>query len=164
MLSLEYGDSDYVDTTSTNRAENYGQMRTKATDMFLAADAHMLLDFHSRSNAVLNTDFRIGGGFRGRLVERNDWWLSQQAKFYHESTHLGDEYLADAIGKTGFEWHNVSPNAFEAYVAIDKFSPKTELYRRVYVGGRLLNNDREGAHSLFNGKKELQIGGELFIR
>ena len=63
-------------------------MRTKATDMFLTAGAHMLLDFHSRSNAVLNTDFRIGGGFRGRLVERNDWWLSQQAKFYHESTHL----------------------------------------------------------------------------
>tara|TARA_Y100000588_G_scaffold359457_1_gene418469 strand:- start:1272 stop:1706 length:435 start_codon:yes stop_codon:yes gene_type:complete len=73
ILSLEYGDSDYVDTTSTNRAENYGQMRTKATDMFLTAGAHMLLDFHSRSNAVLNTDFRIGGGFRGRLVERNDW-------------------------------------------------------------------------------------------
>ena len=52
ILILKYGDSDYVDTTSTNRAENYGQMRTKATDMFLAAGAHMLLDFHSRSNAV----------------------------------------------------------------------------------------------------------------
>ncbi|HCR18038.1 MAG TPA: hypothetical protein DIU35_11195 [Candidatus Latescibacteria bacterium] len=49
-------------------------------------------------------------------------------------------------------------------MAIDKFSPKTKLYRRVYVGGRLLNNDREGAHPLFNGIKELQIGGDLFIR
>jgi Protein of unknown function (DUF1207) len=60
------------------------------------AGAFMLLDFDSQSSGVIDTDFRIGGSFDFR-----PWWpvwehLSLKVGFFHESTHLGDEYVLSA--------------------------------------------------------------------
>jgi hypothetical protein len=62
----------------------------------LDASAFMLLDFGSQSAGVIDTDFRVGGSFDFR-----PWWdgwehLSLKVGFFHESTHLGDEYVLSA--------------------------------------------------------------------
>jgi hypothetical protein len=62
----------------------------------LDAGAFMLLDFGSQSAGVIDTDFRVGGSFDFR-----PWWdgwehLSLKVGFFHESTHLGDEYVLSA--------------------------------------------------------------------
>ncbi|HVR60777.1 MAG TPA: DUF1207 domain-containing protein [Polyangia bacterium] len=60
------------------------------------AAAFMLLDFSSQSWGVIDTDFRIGGS----LDLRPPWdgWdhLSLSVAFFHESSHLGDEYVLSA--------------------------------------------------------------------
>ena len=62
----------------------------------LDAGAFMLLDFDSQSSGVIDTDFRIGGSFDFRPW--CDVWehLSLSVGGYHESTHLGDEYVLSA--------------------------------------------------------------------
>ena len=60
------------------------------------AAAFMLLDFDSQSLGVIDTDFRIGGS-----LDFRPWWdgwehLSLSIGFFHESTHLGDEYVLSA--------------------------------------------------------------------
>ncbi|HVR04345.1 MAG TPA: DUF1207 domain-containing protein [Polyangia bacterium] len=62
----------------------------------LDAGAFMLLDFDSQSSGVIDTDFRLGVS-----VDFRPWWdgwehLSLSAGFFHESTHLGDEYVLSA--------------------------------------------------------------------
>ena len=60
------------------------------------AAAFMLLDFDSQSLGVIDTDFRIGGS-----LDFRPWWdgwerLSLSVGCFHESTHLGDEYVLSA--------------------------------------------------------------------
>lgn len=60
------------------------------------AAAFMLLDFDSQSLGVIDTDFRVGGS-----VDFRPWWdgwerLSLSLGLFHESTHLGDEYVLSA--------------------------------------------------------------------
>jgi hypothetical protein len=60
------------------------------------AAAFMLLDFDSQSLGVIDTDFRIGAS-----VDFRPWWdgwerLSLSVGVFHESTHLGDEYVLSA--------------------------------------------------------------------
>jgi len=60
------------------------------------AAAFMLLDFDSQSLGVIDTDFRLGGS-----LDFRPWWdgwerLSLSVGFFHESTHLGDEYVLSA--------------------------------------------------------------------
>ncbi len=62
----------------------------------LEAAAFMLLDFSSQSWGVIDTDYRLGASFDIR-----PWWdgwehLSLSIGGYHESTHLGDEYVLSA--------------------------------------------------------------------
>ena len=107
--------------------------------------AHMLLDFTAPSAAVVNTDFRIGGGLAARLPDPADF-VSLRLHGFHESTHLGDEYILLGAPSTDF---------------------------RGYGGVRVINNDEfEGVDgefaprdSLFTtGDPELQVGGEVFFR
>jgi len=71
------------------------------------AAAFMLLDFDSQSLGVIDTDFRIGGS-----LDFRPWWdgwerLSLSVGFFHESTHLGDEYVLSAATIQG----NAAPAA-----------------------------------------------------
>lgn len=62
----------------------------------LDAAAFMLLDFSSQSAGVIDTDFRLGGSID--LRPWADGWehMSLSVGFFHESTHLGDEYVLSA--------------------------------------------------------------------
>ena len=57
------------------------------------AGAFMLLDFTSQSSGVIDTDYRIG--LSGDYRPWQPYWqhLSLAVGFFHESTHLGDEYV-----------------------------------------------------------------------
>jgi hypothetical protein len=57
------------------------------------AAVFMLLDFSSQSAGVIDSDFRIGTSFDYRPWQRFWQHLSLQVGFFHESTHLGDEYV-----------------------------------------------------------------------
>lgn len=62
----------------------------------LEAGVFMLLDFDSQSSGVIDTDFRLGlsADFRPPLPIWEH--LSISVGFFHESTHLGDEYVLSA--------------------------------------------------------------------
>jgi hypothetical protein len=57
------------------------------------AGAFMLLDFTSQSSGVIDTDYRLG--LSGDYRPWQPYWqhLSFTVGFFHESTHLGDEYV-----------------------------------------------------------------------
>jgi len=92
---------------------------------------HMLLDFMADSSPVIDAEFHLGGGFMGRGIP----WITRpgsplshfswKAKFFHESTHIGDEYLDDirkaqaASPMPGFIHPNVSYLAWEVLLAVD---------------------------------------------
>jgi len=143
---------------------------------FIEASAHMLLDFDTPSSDVINTDFRIGGGLAGRPLSQLKQ-LSLRYKFFHESTHIGDEYTLTAVADSAFRRYNVSYEAHELFVAFDHRARRPEslldfVYLRLYAGGRRLNTgafedfkDKSALRSLkIKNKNESQLGGEFFLR
>jgi hypothetical protein len=135
--------------------------------VFIDGDMHMLLDFHADSAPVLDSEFRIGGGVMGRgipvITEPRTALshLSWRLKFFHESTHLGDEYLDDIRRRqfmplpgdppppTGFIHPNISFEALEFLLAVDGgfgselstaegTAVRRRFYGRVYGGYRHL--------------------------
>jgi hypothetical protein len=103
--------------------------------LFIDADMHMLLDFNGYSHPVIDSEFHLGGGLMGRglpgtapetLLSHLSWRL----KLFHESTHIGDEYLDDIRRRqqapqggdpstAGFIHPNISYMALELLLAID---------------------------------------------
>ncbi len=151
-------------------------MAKTGLDFFLDASAHMLLDFNTLSSDVINTDFRIGGGVAMRLPDKLKNF-SLLSKFFHESTHIGDEYTLAASRDTSFHRYNVSYEALELYLAGDHYrATRTRLaleYFRFYAGSRLLT--KEARFEEFKGvdeaqalktsdRWEFQIGAEVFLR
>jgi hypothetical protein len=67
------------------------------------AAVFMLLDFSSQSSGVIDSDFRIGGSIDYRPWQRIWRHLSLQVGFFHESTHLGDEYVLSSGTVQGTE-------------------------------------------------------------
>jgi hypothetical protein len=124
---------------------------------FITGDMHMLLDFTGFSAPVIDAEFRIGGGLMGRgfpivtepgaLLSHVSWRL----KLFHESTHIGDEYLDDIRRRqlapqggdpptAGFIHANISYLAAELLLALDgEEVPRAHgWYWRVYGGYRRL--------------------------
>ena len=111
----------------------------------LDAGAFMLLDFDSQSSGVIDTDFRLGGS-----VDLRPWWdgwehLSLSAGFFHESTHLGDEYVLSAATIQGQTTApaanpalpyraNPSYQALPVTVSVDLPLGVTSLSGRLYGG------------------------------
>ncbi len=160
-------------------------MEANGIALFLQGSAHALLDMDTESHSVLNTDFRIGAGIQARFARH----LSLRLQYFHESSHIGDEYVLDAIDDEAFRRYNVSYEAWEAYLAADNFRHTEDLdgrlslrpvYARAYGGGRVFVSglsgtfDREfGAFNFGSGtpvdepllvanSHEFQFGGELF--
>jgi Protein of unknown function (DUF1207) len=70
--------------------------RVRGVVLNLVAAAYVLVDLSAQSSAVLDTDYRIGGSIDGR-----PWWpgwdhLSVSLGYFHQSSHLGDEYVLSA--------------------------------------------------------------------
>jgi hypothetical protein len=152
-------------------------MERTGIDFFLDASAHMLLDFNTLSSDVINTDFRLGGGIAMRLPHKLKN-LSLLSKFFHESTHIGDEYTLAAAIDTSFHRYNVSYEAVELYLAGDHYrAARTTLvpeYFRLYAGSRLLTKPAkfedfsDEQQSLAKALKtsdrwEFQLGAEAFL-
>jgi hypothetical protein len=62
----------------------------------LEAAVFMLLDFGSQSKGVIDTDYRLGVSVDFRPPAYVLEHLSLSIGFFHESTHLGDEYVLSA--------------------------------------------------------------------
>jgi hypothetical protein len=132
---------------------------------FIDGDMHMLLDFSGWSAPVIDSEFRIGGGFMGRGLpvftnpRTTLSHFSWRVKFFHESTHIGDEYLDDIRRRqlsplpgdpptAGFVHANISYLALEGLLAYDtEFDLPTvpsctpgrhRFYFRAYGGYRRL--------------------------
>ncbi len=150
-------------------------MERTGLDVFAEASAHTLLDFNTASSDVINTDFRLGTGITSRLPGRFKHF-SILSKFFHESTHIGDEYALAATPDTSFRRYNVSYEAVELYCAYDHYfatSKKLVLdYYRLYGGGRLLTkkarfedfgDSRETRALKISDQWESQVGAEVFL-
>ncbi|MEL6822121.1 MAG: DUF1207 domain-containing protein [Calditrichota bacterium] len=159
---------------SFSSATNNSMQKT-GLNFFLSGSAQMLLDFDTASSDVINTDFRIGGGIATRLPILNNR-LALRIRLFHESSHVGDEFVLGASQQQSFRRYNVSYEALEFFVALDDFKPDVKermsfCYWRIYSGIRqLLGNDfyedfasrgRESALKVNSGP-ELQSGLELF--
>lgn len=140
--------------------------------MLIDAGSHMLLDFNANSDAVINTDFRIGVAFAGRsipLLQKNYAslkHLSWRFRGFHECTHLGDEFVLDALNRNRlfdtskvtpdttaeadtsdyFQRYNVGYNPLELFLAWDSYEKRKEnkehddYYYRLYGGARRLRD------------------------
>ncbi|MEZ4416291.1 MAG: DUF1207 domain-containing protein [Gemmatimonadota bacterium] len=112
-------------------------MEVRGLALALEASAHTLIDLDTRSSDVVNTDFRVGAA----LVIRPLTHWSLLWRFFHESTHLGDEFTLGAVVDSTFIRYNVSYEAHEALLAYDRYSPDqvtsiVPVYGRIYGGGR----------------------------
>jgi len=173
-------------------SEPRSPMRARGVEVFWEPSAHALLDFSAQSNALINADYRIGLGVAGRSLpwswkgRRFSWRL----KLLHESSHLGDEFVLDALkrdgllaaevvggggsagGERAFQRYNVGYEALEFYASVDQYA---RGYWRLYWGGRFLNHTRYEAEPLkyrdaalnapLRAKaQEAQAGAEYFAR
>jgi len=107
-----------------------------------------------------------------------------RAKYFHESTHIGDEFTLGAVTDSLFSRYNVSYQAAELYMACDRsFSsssnPLRLSYFRMYSGYRYLGDEiklneepyfddykvRGRADGLkLKSRHEIQLGGEVFFK
>lgn len=147
-------------------------MTTKGAALFIEASAHMLLDFDTPSADVINTDFRVGAGIASRPWRNVSW----RYKFFHESTHIGDEYTLTAVVDSLFQRYNVSYEAHEFFLAVDQHARQPQnlfdfAAGRVYGGGRWFNAQTfedfrsRGPQRALKTKdnNEWQLGGEFFL-
>ncbi len=155
---------------------NFGgaAQKTSGVAAFIEASAHMLLDFDTPSFDVINTDFRIGVGVASRLPGALDN-IALRLKGFHESTHIGDEFILRAMADPAFRRYNVSYEALEFLAAFDWYvEPPKKFFNfnclRLYGGGRYLNKTAFEeffglAQSLrTKSKDEWQTGGEFFFK
>lgn len=97
-------------------------------------------DMDAASSDLINADYIIG-----IPVSWRSGLISARVRLYHQSSHLGDEFL---LGRPGFNRVNLSFEAVEAIVSLD--APGG--WGRVYAGGSTLIHrepatlDRNGVH------------------
>jgi hypothetical protein len=114
---------------SIGLGENIGLLRGRARhwQLSLATGVFSQFDMRPPSYNLLNSDFVVGLPFTWR---QGRW--SARVRLYHQSSHLGDEYLL----ATGPERVNLSFEALELIAAFDAGA------WRAYAGGeRLIRRD-----------------------
>lgn len=185
FFDFGYGESFPLMGWNLDAQEPENCLEANGLALFIQGSAHSLIDMDTESHDVLNTDFRIGGGLVARFAKH----LSARLQYFHESTHVGDEYVLGAVDDDDFLRYNVSYEAWEAYLAADHYDAENDLdgglsvrpvYARAYGGVRLLTSGLTGtfdrtfeAYDLGTGTfvpdplrvgrdTEFQLGGELF--
>jgi hypothetical protein len=128
----------------------------------------MLLDYDAQSSGLIDADFRIGGS-----IDFRPWWgwlenLSLSVGGFHESTHLGDEYVLSAATIQGHATptanallpYRANPSylAVPATLSLDIPFGDSDLSARFYGGVSTYFQSQ-----LPNGKfpSEWRAGGEL---
>ncbi|HQV30567.1 MAG TPA: DUF1207 domain-containing protein [Calditrichia bacterium] len=152
-------------------------MRRSGLALYVSGSAHVLQDFDAYSSDIINTDYRIGGGAVMRFPASLNF-LSLRYRYFHESSHVGDEFTLGASGDDEFRRYNVSYEANEVYLAGDHYANENEgfltlSYVRLYGGFRALTKEPlfedfsdpgEEAALKTAGKNESQLGGEVFLQ
>ena len=139
--------------------------------VLLDASVYSLLDFNTGSTNLVNTDFRFGLTWKWRPKSHHH--MSYRLSVYHESTHLGDEYVLDAEKLPGFSRYNVSHEAIEGMGSYDnlhhfKRVRLPSVIYRIYGGARIYINpesfpDYVPANPSQHGHRvDEQVGMELF--
>jgi len=158
---------------------NQEPLRIPGVSLFVDGASHLLIDLNTESRDVINADYRIGLGVATRLPFAP--FLSFRYSFFHESSHIGDEYTLFASRQPSFRRYNVSYEANELYTAVDhrpsrlesELRPLTISYMRAFGGFRHLHTGGyDGFTGLFEpaspivlvGQNEYHLGGELYFR
>lgn len=137
----------------------------------LDAAAFLLLDFTAQSSAVINTDYRLG--LSADLRPWRDGWdrLSVSVGFFHQSTHLGDEYTLSATTIQGSGAPAVNPAlpyranpsylAFPVTASVDLMPDDApRITARMYLGASLFaaSGLPEATRPEFRGGLEFRYG------
>jgi len=123
------GDEELRDVGSPTFGESFPMLQTSAPfegrfELGLQAGVFSTFDFDSESFDLINSDFL--GAITGTWARRN---LSARVRFYHQSSHLGDEFLL----RNSVERVNLSFEALDLLVSYD-----ANEWLRLYGGGGLL--------------------------
>ncbi len=124
------GEGTSVNLASVALGENFG-LYTKRDgcdgwQISLHGGVFSQFNMDTRNAELINTDFVGGIPITWRL---GNW--STRVRFYHQSSHLGDEFL---LGRPGFDRLNFNYEELEAIVSYDI------PWGRVYAGGGYLVN------------------------
>ncbi|WP_447979984.1 DUF1207 domain-containing protein [Candidatus Nitrospira bockiana] len=134
----------YVNLASVGLGETFGLLGRRngcnGWQVGILGGVFAQFDLDSPSTDLINADYVVGipVSWRYRL-------FSTRIRVYHQSSHLGDEFL---LGRPGFRRVNLSFEAFEAILSLD--APGG--WGRVYAGGSTLIHrepatlDRNGVH------------------
>ena len=107
--STSQGDHWFVDASFGERfslvgysfsTPNREPLRIPGVSMFVEGASHILVDLNTESRDVINADYRVGLGVAMRLPFAP--FLAFQSRFFHESSHIGDEYTLFASRQPEF--------------------------------------------------------------
>jgi hypothetical protein len=121
-----------VNVGSVGFGENFGLWSRRkeggcdGVQVGILAGVFSQFNLDAPSSDLINTDFVVG-----IPVSWRSGLLSARARLYHQSSHLGDEFL---LGSPGFNRVNLSFEEVEALLALD--APGG--WGRVYAGGGYL--------------------------
>jgi opacity protein-like surface antigen len=113
-----------------NFGETFSLYRDKAPfggewDLGIQAGVFSIFDISSASIDLVNADYRVGA-----VSSYRNGRFSAFARVYHQSSHLGDEFL---LGDPGFPRVNLSYEEVDAKLSYELFS-----WLRVYGGGGVI--------------------------
>jgi hypothetical protein len=139
----------------------------------LDAAAFVLLDFSAQSAAVINSDYRFGASVDFRPWSDAWDWLSLSLGYYHQSTHLADEYVLSAATIQGqgsppqvnalLPYRaNPSVEAFPLLASVDVPDGGGPVSLRVYGGSTLFARSELpiGRHAEYRAGAELRWAPE----
>ena len=108
----------------------------------LLAGVFSIFDLDAPSYDLINTDFWVGP-----TLSMRQSWFSTQLRIYHQSSHLGDEFLL----RNTVERENLSYEGVDLLLSVDPFS-----WMRLYAGGGVIVHSEPDLDRLI-----AQGGGEL---
>ena len=115
----------------------------------LEAGVFSIFDLDAPSDDLINSDFRVGIPLSCRYGA-----LSMQAKIYHQSSHLGDEFLL----RYQPERINLSYEGIDVLVSLD-FGKALRVYGG---GGRLISSSPDLKEKSWHAGAELVSPGAIF--
>jgi hypothetical protein len=140
-------DGTYANIGSVGFGENFGFYTRRegcnGWQLGLLAGVFSQFNLDAPSSDLINTDFVVGLPFSWRS---GDW--STRIRFFHQSSHLGDEFL---LGQPSFNRVNLSYEEIEAILSYDY------RWARVYAGGGYLVRCEPASLD----RNMVQWGGEL---
>lgn len=124
-------DSELDHVTAVSFGESFAFLRSPATgvgdfELGMQAAVFSVFDLASNSFDLVNSDFVVGGTLAHHLGD-----VTTMLRLYHQSSHLGDEYLL----RNDVDRENLS---YEVVDLLVSYSPSPAGWLRLYGGGGLI--------------------------